>query len=94
MLCCRAEHLAPIGASNLNAMTLALAPHLQQGIAYRQGVSETNYESFVKEVQSLAKGLEFIPSFRTIRGSYKEYYTSENNPQVFQLACKVKPPAS
>ena len=62
-LCSEAEHLAPIGAFKVNSMTLALAPHLQQGIAYRQGVSETNYESFVKGVQSLATELESIPSF-------------------------------
>ena len=75
-------------------MKLALDAHLQQGIAYRQGVSETNYETFVREVQNLAKGLESIPSFRTIRGSDKEHYTSENNPQVFQYPWEVELPAS
>lgn len=71
-------------------MILALAPHLQQGIAYRQGVSQNNYESFVKEVQCLAKRLESIPTFRIIPGSDKEYYTPENFPQIFQPASETE----
>ncbi|KAI1005538.1 hypothetical protein K3495_g2683 [Podosphaera aphanis] len=53
-------------------MKCALASHLRKGKAYRQGVSEKNYESFVRELQSLAKELESIPGFRVIRGSDKE----------------------
>ncbi|KAI0994225.1 hypothetical protein K3495_g13957 [Podosphaera aphanis] len=58
-------------------MKCALASHLRKRIAYRQGVSEKNYESFVKEVQSLAKELESIPSFRAIRGSDKDQPTEQ-----------------
>ncbi|KAI0998740.1 hypothetical protein K3495_g9453 [Podosphaera aphanis] len=65
-------------------MKCALASHLRKGIAYRQGVSETNYESFAKEVQSLAKELESIPSFRAIRGSDKEYFSFDNTAQATQ----------
>ncbi|KAI0996460.1 hypothetical protein K3495_g11721 [Podosphaera aphanis] len=59
-------------------MKSALAPHLRKGIAYRQGVSETVYESFVREVQNLAKELESMPDGRPSRDSDKEYYSSEN----------------
>ncbi|KAI1004734.1 hypothetical protein K3495_g3480, partial [Podosphaera aphanis] len=67
-LCSEADYLAPTGVSKVNAMKSALAPHLRKGIAYRQGVSETVYESFVREVQNLAKELESMPDGRPSRG--------------------------
>ena len=63
-------------------MKCALASHLRQGIVYCQGVSEKNYDSFVREVQSLAKELESIPSFREIRGSDKESFLDKRTTQA------------
>ena len=73
-ICSEAEKLAPTGPAKVNAMKTALAPYLQQGIAYRKQVSKVDYEMFAEEVQDLASTLEALPSFRNSRGSIKEYF--------------------
>ncbi|KAI1004190.1 hypothetical protein K3495_g4018 [Podosphaera aphanis] len=58
----------------------ALQPYLRAGLACRKGVSKTNYEQFVAEVQDLANELENIPQFGTSRGSIQAGQNYENQP--------------
>lgn len=74
-----AAHLAPTGAAKVNAIKTALSPHLKRGIAYRKGISQVDYDSFVEEVQDLAAGLEALPEFRSGQGSNIEQYVYDKS---------------
>ncbi|KAI1006048.1 hypothetical protein K3495_g2171 [Podosphaera aphanis] len=79
-LCSEADELTPVGPSKIERMKDALQPHLRAGLAYRKGVSKTNYEQFVAEVQDLANELETIPQFGTSRGSIQVVKNYDNQP--------------
>lgn len=55
-------------------MKEGLAPHLRKGLAYRSGISNTDYDSFVVGVQEMANELEKLPEFSMATGSDKEFY--------------------
>lgn len=78
-ICSEADHLAPTGPAKVNAIKTALSPHLKRGIAYRKGISQVDYDSFVEEVQDLAAGLEALPEFRLGQGSATEYYVYDKS---------------
>ncbi|KAI0998102.1 hypothetical protein K3495_g10091 [Podosphaera aphanis] len=72
--CSEAGILAPKDASKVNAMKEGLAPHLRKGLAYRSGISNTDYDSFVVGVREMANELEKLPEFAMATGSDKEFY--------------------
>ncbi|KAI0994390.1 hypothetical protein K3495_g13792 [Podosphaera aphanis] len=59
-------------------MKQSILPYLRTGIAYRKGVSKSNYEEFVPELQDLANELESSTDLQLPRGPTQ---SSNANPQ-------------